>query len=64
MDEALVPAGDDHASLACHGGVDGVAAEIITKDAILGRGWHAADDVAGVDVFEIELGFFRFEVLA
>ena len=62
MDEALVPAGDHHAGLARHPGVDGVATQIQAENPVLGRGRHTADDIARVDVFEVELDVLLLEV--
>ena len=62
VDEALVPAGDDHAGLARHAGVHGVAAEIEAENPVLGRGRNAADDITRIDVFEIELDLLLLEM--
>ena len=50
MDEHAVLQANDHVGLACHGGVYGVAGERVAHHRVDGRGRHAADVIAGIDV--------------
>lgn len=54
MDESIVEQADDEAGLAGHGGVNGVACETVAENGVLGVGHQAADDVAGVDVADVD----------
>ena len=50
VDETLVQKADDHAGLAGHRGVDGVAREEIAEQRVLAVRGAAADLIAGVEV--------------
>ena len=55
MHVGVVDETDEHACFARHPRVDGVLGENAAEDAVAGVGGHAADDVARVDVLEIDL---------
>src|SRR6202035_1245089 len=61
VDETLVQKADHDASLAGHGGVDGVAREQIAEQCILAVGRTAADLVARVEVTHDDRHAFGFE---
>ena len=61
MDEALVPAGDHHAGLARHPGMDGVATQIQAENPVLGRGRHTADDMLGSMYLRLSSMFFSLK---
>ena len=63
MDEAAVPAADDHFGPAAHGGMHGVVGQADAIDAVVRVGRHAADGVAGVDVLEVHLHADRREMI-
>lgn len=64
MDEAIVEKSDDETGLAGHGGVDCVACETVAENSVLGIGHLTADDVAGVDVPNVDGCLTRGKVLA
>src|SRR5208337_433551 len=57
-----VPAAHQHTGLAGHAGVHRVLAQKAAVDAVIIVGRHAADQVAGVNVFEVHFHFFLQEV--
>ena len=64
VDVLFVEHGDEEAGAAAHGGVGGVGAESRAVDGVVGVGCAAADDVARVDVFEVEddaIAFCEFD---
>ena len=63
MDEVAVPAGDEHGSFSGHGSMDCSLRKSHAVAAILRRCRDAADDVAGVDVFEVQFQLVRLEML-
>ena len=46
-----------------HSGVDGIRAEPLAINCIVGIGGRAANDIAGVDISNIDLDIFVFEML-
>ena len=53
--EAAVPAADQHFGVAGHRRVHGIARHVPAVDAVRGRGRHAADGVARIDVLQRDL---------
>jgi len=62
MDELIVPEADHHIGFSGHTGMDGMLAQKPAINAITGVGRLTADDVAGIDVFEIDFNVQRFEM--
>ena len=56
VDELAIDMADQHAGLAGHGGVGGAAAELIAEDGVVAIRGDAADDVAGIDVLQVNGG--------
>ena len=54
MDIRMVPGADHHVGPARHAGVDRPTGQVVAKELIGDRGRHAADDVAGIDVLEVD----------
>jgi hypothetical protein len=63
MNEMIVNQADEHTGLAGHSGVDGVAAETLAVNRIVGIGGRGANDIAGVDVTDGHLDVFGFEII-
>ncbi len=62
MDENIVPEADQHIGLAGHGRMHGMAGELVAEQAVAGVGGRAADDVAGVDVADLDGNPFGGEI--
>ncbi len=63
MNVCAVPAGDDDSGLACHSCVDRILCQSHAVNPVLRAGRDAANDVAWVDVFEVDLGLALAEIL-
>lgn len=60
VDVLFVEHGDEEAGAAAHGGVGGVGTESRAVDGVVGIGGATADDVARIDVFEVESDAIAF----
>ena len=54
MDKAAVPSTDDHFRAAAHGCVNGVMRQSQAVNAVEWIRGHASDEIAGINVFEIQ----------